>query len=253
MRKARCVLVAAAVLFSLAPLVWSGEPEARAVIDKAIKAHGGETNLAKFQSQTLKGAGTFYGMGDEGIPFTGEWAFQGVNQSRFQVSVTVGGQTFKLTKVVNGNKGWIKLNDDKAAEMNKEQLFEAKHENYTGWLTSLAPLKDKAFKLSSIGEVKVGDQAAIGIRVSKDGHRDVTLYFDKGKGLLIKAETLTKDVDGGGDKELNQEYFYSAFKEIDGTQQPMKMFIKREGKRFVEAELTEVRAQKLENSLFDMP
>jgi hypothetical protein len=251
MRSFGYALAAAVALVGGVRLLAGGD-DARAIIDKAIKAHGGQANLAKFQSQSIKGTGTFYGMGDDGIPFTGEFAFNGIDQSRFFVSATVGGQTFKILRILNKDKGWIKINDEQAQEMNKDQLAEERHNNYAGWVTSLAPLGDKTFKLAAIGEVKVGDVAAIGVRVSKEGQRDISLYFDKAKGLLIKSERMMRDVDGG-DKEMSEEVLYSNYKEVEGSQQPTKLLIKRDGKRFVEAEANEIRAQKLDPSLFARP
>src|SRR2546430_9564395 len=51
--------------------------------------------------------------------------------------------------------------------------------SYTFHLATLAPLKDKAFKLAPLGEVKVNDQPAVGIRVSCEGRPDASLYLDR--------------------------------------------------------------------------
>ena len=85
----------------------------------------------------MKGAGTFYGTG-AAIPYDAEWYFQGTTQSRFTVKVT--DQAFTFTEIVNGDKGWAKVNDDVKA-MAAEEVAEAKEQLYVHWVSSLLPLK----------------------------------------------------------------------------------------------------------------
>ncbi len=255
MRKTCMTVCVAGLVLGLAGRLWSGEGEGapRKVIDRALKAQGGEATLAKYRAVTMKGAGKFYGMGDEGIPFTGEWTVQGDDQMRFAIEGRIMDQNFKLVKVINGAKGWIRFNNDKPQPMNKDMLQEEKEQIYQGWVTSLVPLRGKGFKLATLGEVKVGTRAAVGVRVSREGRRDVNLYFAKDDGLLIKSEVTVKDVEGGG-QELMQEALYDGYKEFQGVKQPTKLTIRRDGKRYVEAEITEYRLEeKVDASLFAEP
>jgi len=61
-----------------------------------------------------------------------------------------------------------------------------------GWVAMLAPLKDKAYTLAPIGEVKVEDRPALGLRVSRKGNRDINLYFDKKTYLRVKTNTASR-------------------------------------------------------------
>jgi outer membrane lipoprotein-sorting protein len=232
----------------------SGEqPDVRAVIDKGIKAQGGEANLSKQKAVLLKGSGKYYGLG-EGIPYTGEWALQPPGQFRVAIEGKVNDQTFRMMRVVNGDKGWIKLNDGETKTMSKEEVAEQREELYAHQVANLVPLRDKAYQLAPLGESKVDGRDAIGVRVSRKDHRDVSLFFDKASGLLVKTETVVKDVEGGGDKEMTQEVFQSDFKEIDGVKHAMKTVLKRDGKLFVEVEWSEIRpAEKLDDSIFARP
>src|SRR5262249_29297540 len=74
--------------------------QARAIIDKAIKAVGGEEKIAKFKTQTWKNKGTYYGMGD-GVPYTAIYAVSWPDKSRFEVE---GGF---IISVLDGDKGWM--------------------------------------------------------------------------------------------------------------------------------------------------
>jgi hypothetical protein len=239
-------------------LVWAGllcgiivtsaraeeKNEAAAIIDKAIKATGGADKLAKAKAVTWKEKGTYYGQGN-GLAYTGNYASQGADQWRMEI-VDV------FTMVVNGDKGWTKTANG-TEDMTKEQLAETKEGAYSGWITSLVPLKEKEFKLSLLGEIKVDDKPAVGVRVSSKGHRDVNLYFDKDRGLLVKSSMQVKSQENEG-KEMSQEVFYTDYKELDGIKVPHKVVVKRDGKDYVVAETIEMkRSEKLDASVFAKP
>lgn len=216
--------------------------KARAVIDKGIKALGGEDKIAKFNIQTWKEKGTYYGMGD-GLPYTGVYAIQWPDQFRMEIENV-------FIVVLNGDKGWIKAQGE-VKEMSAKELTEQKENHYGGWVTTLLPLKDKAYQLALIDEITVDKRPAVGVQVSRKDHRDVKIYFDKETGLRVKSELRVLDESG---KEVGQEMFYRDYKEMQGAKIPMKIEIKRDGKRFVEAENFDVKpAAKLADSVFGKP
>lgn len=228
------------------------ETDLRAVIAKAIKAKGPDAGQAKFKGLEMKGSGTFYGLG-EGIPFTGEWLFDGQSKYRWTLQIKVMDQALTIMHVINGDKGWQKINDA-VMPLPEAELAEEKAELYAKWVSSLVPLKDKAFKLATVGEVKVGDRPATGIRVSHAGKRDINLYFDNANHQLVKTEFQVKDAKGGGDTEMSQETYYSKFKKVDGIQFATKVTIKRDGKQYVDVEMSEVRpVENVDESLFAQP
>jgi hypothetical protein len=250
---ATCAIGALAALLVLAGSGRSGEDkELRAVIDKALEAHGGEAKLAMFKAQILKGNGKFYGLG-EAIDYTIEIASQHEKQFRFAMEMTVMNFDLKIVAVVSGDKGWEKINDE-VKEMPADELAEHNEHMHCEGVVSLLPLKDKSYKLSSLGDVKVGDQPAVGVRVTKEGRRDVTLYFDKAKGHLIKSEFMVKDIKTSGDKEIMQANLYSDYKEFQGTRHPTRLITERDGKKFTDTQLTELQlVEKLDSSTFDRP
>jgi hypothetical protein len=249
----RLVLATGALgaLLVLANFGRSGEDkDLRAIIDKAITAHGGEANLARFPAQTLKGTGKYYGMG-EAIDYTVEIASQS-KRFRFSLDMTVMNFDLKVIAVVNGDKGWEKVNDD-VKEMPADELAEHKDTMHSQAVVRLLPLKDKDYKLSALGDVKVGDHPAVGVRVSRKGRRDVNLYFDKARGHLVKSEYLIKDIKGGG-KEMTQTNLYYDYQEFQGTRHPTRLVIERDGKKFTDTHLTEIQLlEKLDDSTFDRP
>lgn len=223
---------------------------ARALVAKAVQAQGGAAQLAKLPAAAAKLKGTFHGQG-EAVAFTGEFAAQGSDRLKLALEAEAGGQKFRLVHVLNGDQGWVKFNDDTAA-LDKEALAEAKEQAYAGWVATLVPLQDPAFSLASLGEVHVDQRPALGVRVSSKGHRDVNLYFDKETGLLVKTETRVKD-DASG-QEVTEEMFLTDYQDVQGTKQAAKFTIKRDGKPYLESEVSEYQlAEKLDASVFAQP
>ncbi|MCI0637805.1 MAG: hypothetical protein L0Y72_28805 [Gemmataceae bacterium] len=253
MRRIPLLLFGLGALLVLVNAGRSGEDkDLRGIIDKALAAHGGEANLAKFKAQSVKGAGKFYGLG-EAIDFNIEVIAQDDKQFRFAIDLKIMGADLKVIAVVNGDKGWEKVNDD-VKEMSAEEVAEHKEQMHSDAVASLLPLKNKAYKLATLGDVKVGDQPAVGVRVSKKGHRDVNLYFDKSKGQLIKSEYVVKDIKAGGDTEITQTTFYHDYKESQGIRHPTKLLIERDGKKFSDTLMSEIQLfEKVDNSTFNRP
>jgi hypothetical protein len=238
------------VLAVCAPARADDAADAKAIVEKAIKAQGGQEKLEKLSAQVIKFKGKFHGMGQP-IDMTGEVSTQGFDKSKLDVEVDVGGKKFRFINVLNGDKAWTRMSD-KTSEMGKDELAEAKEQAYAAWAAKLTPLKDKQFTLATIGEVMIEKQATLGVKVSSKGHRDIDMYFDKETGLLVKTETRVKA--DGSDMEVQEESFASDYKEVQGTKQAMKFTVKRDGKLFVEGEATELTLEeKLDASIFAKP
>ena len=224
--------------------------DARALVEKAIKAQGGKEKLSKFNAHVIKFKGDFHGMG-QAIPMTGEITSQGNDKVKVDAEVEAGGMKFRVINVVAGDKGWNKIGD-MLMDLDKDQLAEAKLQAYSGWIATLVPLLDKEFKLSTIGEMEIEKKPAVGVKVKREGQREVDLYFDKETGLLVKFEHRVKD-EGSG-QEVTEENFPSNYKEVEGTKQAMKFTVKRDGKLFIEGDISEYQLlEKVEDSVFAKP
>jgi hypothetical protein len=240
------------VLMLLVPAVRADDSmAARALIDQAVLAQGGEAALSKWPAATAKLKGIFHGQRDKLVFFfTGEVATHGADRFRYFVDGEVAGRKFRLGYVFNGNRGWIQV-DGRTRECTPEELYELQEDVYAGWVASLVPLKDPAFTLAPAGEVAVNARPALGVRVSSPGHRDVTLFFDKATGLVVKSQTRAKDDRG---EEATYETFRSGYRLVQGTQQPMKLAVLRDGKPYLTWEVTDYRlAEALADGMFAKP
>jgi hypothetical protein len=227
--------------------------DAKALVERALKAYGGEDKLSKVKAMTMKSKGTYYGMGD-GIAYTETTSWQFPEKVRSEIKAEVNGEKFSLIEVFSGDKAWESTNG-KTEELTKDALAESKESMYAHRVSMLYPLLEKGYTLTPIGEVKIGDTPAVGVKVAHKDHRDINLLFDKKTNLIIKIETQVKDLTNKDKpKEVTQESFFENYKDVDGIPQPHKMSIKRDGKKFVEAEMTEIKiVDKLEDKLFEKP
>jgi hypothetical protein len=244
MRTRVCIASGIAVMLLATGLVRSDDDSARSLVDKAIEAAGGAKNLAKHNAAVFTEKGTYYGMGD-GLPFIGKYSIQRPKQFRMEIAEV-------FTVVLNGDKGWMKSQGN-TKELNKEELEQQQTEARAGAIGSLLPLRNKKFNLKKLDDAKVNGKSAAAILVSRKGYPEVKLYFDKKTGLLVKGEHKTKSSEEEF-KVVNQETYLSDYREVDGAKIAHKIVIKRDGKNYVEAEITEYEAKgKLDASVFAQP
>jgi hypothetical protein len=224
--------------------------DAKTIVEKAIKAHGGEEKLTKFKATKLKAKGTMSLMGAD-IEFSVEATTQLPDQFREEVKLEVMGQSFSIVQVYDGKKGWAS-NPMGTMELDGAQLDELKEQAYGNYVESLVPLlKDKQFELKLIGEEKIDEKPAVGVKVTAKGHKEIKIFFDKETSLMVKTESKTLDP---AMQEVNSETIYSNYKDVNGLKQAMKILVKHEGKKFMEGEVTEIKVlEKVDASTFAKP
>jgi hypothetical protein len=190
---------------------------ALAVVERAIKAHGGADALSRAQVASRGGKGVF-AFGRE-VPFQTEVTLNLPHQTR--LSIEANGQ--QLLFVLNGDKGWHTAGG-LTVELTKQRVAELQEEAYVWWLETLVPLRGDGFDLAPLPDVKVNDRPAAALKVSSKGHADVTLFFDKESGLLVKAYHRALDAGAPVDKE----YLLSDPKDVGGAKLASKeaMYIK---------------------------
>jgi hypothetical protein len=221
-----------------------------AVIQRAIKSHGGETNLKRLKAAHTKADGIIT-IGT-GVPFTQEAFYELPGRLKEIQVLETNGQKRVVTIVVDGDRGWLSTNGQTVAlgETVLGELREAIHLIQVNRLVSL--LEDRRFRLSTVQETQVEGAPAYAIRVSAAGHRDVDLYFSKETGLLIKVERRMRDL--GSMKEFAEARVYSEFLDANGIRIPRKTVVYRDGKEFMRAQVAEVSFQEnLDQRIFSKP
>jgi hypothetical protein len=215
---------------------WADDAAEKAVVDKALQAMGGREKVAKFQAGTWK-AKLEHDEGGRKLMLTSEGTWQGLDKMRLAGEIEVGGQNHRVVIVINGNQGWMKKGDE-VQDAPEDVLGVLKEAWYAMRMVHLLPaLKDPAFQLAALGEADVNGRQAVGISVTREGHKPVNVHFDKENSLPVKSEVRLTDPQG---KEITLEYFYSDYQEADGVKHPRKIAVKADGKDFT-IEISEIK------------
>jgi len=223
------------LMSGFAGLTWADDQAAKAVVEKGIKALGGDEKLGKAGSYTTKTKGKFIIDGNENA-FTSQATHQGLDHYRSEFDGEFGGNPVKGVVVLKGDKGWRKFGDNNM-DLDGDGVTNEKRTVYLSVIpATLVPLKGTGFKLEPAAEEKVGDKSAVAIKVTAPDGKDFKLYFDKESGLPVK---LVANVIGFGGEEFTMETTYADYKDFDGIKKATKVESKRDGQKFAEVEITE--------------
>jgi hypothetical protein len=217
--------------------------DGKAIIDRAIQARGGADKLAKFNTMSWTDNGTFYGMGNA-MPYSATYVAEWPGKYRMEI------KDF-MTTILNGGKGWT-IRSDSTDELDKDQLDESKESVYAHGVSNLLALLGDGFSYSVKPEAKIDGKPADVVVVSHAGHRDVTLFFDKASGQLVKSETMVKVPNE--DKPVKEEATYSDYREFDGVKWPTTIAVLRDGEPYVKASRSTIKpSPKIDPKTFEKP
>jgi outer membrane lipoprotein-sorting protein len=214
----------------------------KVLIDRAIKAMGGQEKLESIHAVQAKTKGTI-NIGGTESPMNGQLTGQGFDHYRLEFEGEFGGGKIKGVTVINGKKGWRKLNDEVAA-LDEEAMRGEKQTVYIQLAVgNPTVLKGKEFKVSK------AEKSTITV-TGPDG-KEFSIEFDKDSGLPIK---VVAKVLGFGGEEVQQETTYSAYKDFGGIRKATKTESKRDGEPFLKSELIDFKAlDKVDPKTFDEP
>ncbi len=246
-------LVAAIVttfVTGLGQMARADEKEAKATIDKAIQAIGGEEALNKAKVLSWKTKGTITFNGNDGLISTLTTS-QGIDHYRSEIEGDFNGNTFSGVVVLNGDKGWRKFGDN-TVDLDGDAVANEKRSVYLQVVPALlVPLKGKDFKVDSAAEEKVGDKPAAVVKATGPDGKDFTLFFDKESGLLVK---MVAKVFGMQGDEFTQETTFANYRDFGGTKQATKRSSKRDGEKFLDAEVSDFKIlDKVDAKAFSQP
>jgi hypothetical protein len=226
------------------------EQQARAAVDKAIKAAGGEEKFGKATILSWKSKGTVTFNGEERTMNLNATA-QGLDHYRSEFEGEFNGNPFKAVTVLSGDKGWRRFGDN-ARDMDDEAVAREKRNVYLNIVPIvLVPLKGKDFKLDSAADEQVNGKPAVAVKATGPDGKTFTLCFDKESGLPVK---MTATVAGFNGEDYEQETTFADYKDFDGVKKATKLEMKRNGERFVTTEITEFKVlDKVEPGTFDEP
>ena len=230
-------------------LARADDKDPSAVLDKAIKALGGEEKLKKIDAitWTSKADITF----NDNTTTSQSRDPPGSRSLPVRVRGGIRRQPVQGRDGPQRRQGLAQVRRQ-PMELEEDALANEKRRVYLEILPSLlVRFKGKGFKLESAGEEKVGDKPAAGIKVTGPDGKDFTLYFDKESGLPVKL--VAKVVGFGGD-EYTQETTFKDYKDFDGIKKATKVDSKRDGEEFIKSEITEFKVlDKVDSKTFSEP
>jgi hypothetical protein len=246
------MICAVAITLFLQPLGHSQtEDEARAIINKAIKAMGVDKDSDDFKGLRMKSKGTLELMGMT-LNISQAVTIRYPDQFKEAVELDANNMKIPIITVFDGKKGWVEVNGQVVMKFDDKINAEMKEVASLIRISRLKPLLNKKYELAVTGEVKVEEKPAIGIRVTTKGAKDVSLYFDKQTGLLSKVERQALDVMSG--QEIQEERIIRSYQDKDGRKLPHQVAVLRDGKKFLEVEVTEFsNLDSVDPGEFEMP
>jgi hypothetical protein len=242
------VSIAAIAVVLTAGGVSADGPEARAVIEKAIQAIGGEKRLSALEGKVVQTTqkGKLYHL-SRGEDFTEKSIVQGLNHFQRQIEGRVGGIPSKIEGGLAGNKAWRKFAiwtgsnwqqlKEPATRPEHDILAEHRQIAYLHWVPAvILPLKGKSFRVESTREERVGGKSAVALTVMAPDQKKFELFFDEKSGLPVK--TVARVVGAYGD-EYTLETTILEYKSLDGIKWATRGETRRDGQKVTESEITE--------------
>ena len=239
----------AVVLGAAGKHALADEPKPEQIIDKAIRAHGGDDRLAGlsgFSSNTK----TVY---DNGPIWNSEITVDLPLRYRSELKVGPEGKTRSLI-VINGDQGWMKMSGDVTPYPSTFLDSMRKHTiPYVGPRSILrlrARQKNPQCHFSTVGECTIDGHQAVGLRMKLEGGPEETWYFDKESGLLIKEESHTANFEGEDTIYVTTHEDYQTF---DGFPLARKQTSQRDGKPAYTRELIDFKVATPSEGAFAKP
>jgi hypothetical protein len=240
------------VLLAHSAEIARAQDDARALIERAIKAHGGAEALSRINADKVKFKGTLVLQGGHTSPFLAETTVQLPSKKKDIIEINTGVHKYTIVHIVNGKNAYITL-DGRLLKDDPTQLAEIRSGMELERAKRLLPLlEDKSYQLAVAEDVEVNDRPAAGVRITGRGRKEMRLYFDKEYGLLVRAENRLDA--GKGKPEIRQHFFFGDFKEIGGYKRPTKVRAYRDNKQIMEAELLDAKLlEKVDETEFAKP
>lgn len=199
------------------------------LIDRAIKAMGGNKALEKTRNTIIEDEGIYFGMG-EGVPYKGRYVSVFTNPGRHRFEILD-----QFISVIDKDKAWMSVMG-MTMDLDGVALETTQQGSLASYAMSLIPLQkpNKAFKLSLAKRETIEGEECLGIKIDHEKMPTVTMHFSRKTGLIKKTKYKTKAQELGF-KEVTDETIYHEYKKFEGFLSASKMTMFRDGKKFVES------------------
>jgi hypothetical protein len=226
------------------------EPRPEEIIDKAIRAHGGEEKLAGLSAFTFKERMVY----PDAATWDNHTVVQLPGRYRWERTTSSEGKSTRTLIVLDGDRGWMKTNDHVTPYprtfIESFYKYTVPYEGPRSILRLRARQKNAACQFTATGEGTVEGRPAVGLRMKLEGGPEATWYFDKETGLLQKTEQRTKRFEG---EDTVVETLYGDYQTLDGFPMARKVTSRRDGKLAFTTELIDFKAETPSEGAFAKP
>lgn len=197
-------LALALSLLAAPPAPCAAPKDARALVERAVKAQGGLEKLQTIKATHARVRGYYR---DHRESFTAEVHTQSPGKMRMALTFKGGALLAgPHTLVVNGKRAWLH-SGGMTQELDQETVRRTNEESYGDHVSTLVPLlTQKGFTLTALGESEVEGKPVAGVKVAAAGKPEVSLYFSRESGLLVKSAHRAPEP-GTGAPVLQETFF----------------------------------------------
>lgn len=217
------------------------------LLERAIKARGGEAMLRKQWSLSYKGNGR-----SAPSNVVSSYQFRTVTAlpDRIRDEADYEDKT-KFVQVMNRDKGYVSINGV-VKEMDSVNLRTIQESLYVSQLWTLLPLREERFTLEPLPEQRKEGVIVQGFVVKCKDHSDVTLYFEKENNLLLLSKA--KVIDPNLFIEHSQETYFTRYEPVEGLIFPTRWVIYNDGNKSMELNFEHLKfIDKMDDILFAKP
>lgn len=226
--------------------------QARALVERAIAAHGGPAQIAKLHAMRIKVQGeAAFIPGQPPVAFTLEDTWQSPNRYLSKTTFQFQGQTITQTQGLDGDTGWIESNG-LMQDMPAAAVAEMKQQKSAEALDHLDFLGKPGIQIALLDPAAITGKSQAGILVTSPAHPEVRLYFDTQTGFLVRREQVIMDQVVG--RNVRQDARFSDFKDHGGLQHAMTITARRDGQPFIDAKVIELEfLDEVDPAIFSKP
>jgi hypothetical protein len=237
--------------FPVPPRAARADDTPRATLRAAIKAHGGEENLAKTLTGTLLAKAKLDLAPGVQASISWEETFELPRRYRRSIKGQLMGRDLSMEYAITEGSGWIRQNGGAAEDFKGEKLPLSR--SWNAFLALLPSYLADGVTLGPGGKEQVEGRDAVGVSVSGEAlGGEAVLFFDAKSGLLVKSKRRMQHPLSR--EEVDGEGVFSDYRAVSGVQYPHRMTTYISGKKVLDMEITKVDfLKKVDDRLFDKP
>ena len=224
--------MSAGLVLLLAATAAAPAPEnPRALVERALREIGGARRVQKYAALTWRGRATVH-MPDRALELQGQWRLLPPDRARVETQDLEGTSASLRRMIIDGDRGWGEVQGH-PSPLPRELVAHERAQFYLYHLMRLAPLLAPEFTLTALGR---GADSLRGIRVTRAGRPDVSLFFDD-EARLSRMELRITDPASGN--EVQEVVKLSGVMEAAGLRWPRRLELTWDGNPYFDLELLE--------------